>query len=73
MKFSCGHEGEIPRNMGRGKARQHRLEKYFARRCPDCARKAVVNLAFQLTHVGGEPYSKEERLDYIHRHPIGKY
>lgn len=36
MQFSCGHLGPIPRNMGRGKARQKLLVEYFDRLCPGC-------------------------------------
>ena len=37
MRFTCGHEADIPAYMGRGKARERRLSQYFGRRCFICA------------------------------------
>ena len=37
MTFTCGHEGEIPRNMGRGARREARITEYFGRMCMTCA------------------------------------
>lgn len=34
---SCGHEGTVPRNMGRGKARAKRLEQFFGHKCLTCS------------------------------------
>lgn len=33
----CGHLGTVPRNMGRGAARDARIDKYFDRFCRECA------------------------------------
>lgn len=39
-KFAgCNHEGQVPRNMGRGASRQTRLVAYFNRKCLDCTIK----------------------------------
>ena len=34
--FSCGHTAAVPRNMGRGKARERRVAAFFARPCCEC-------------------------------------
>lgn len=34
---SCGHEGSVPRNMGRGKAREKRLAQFFGHKCLACS------------------------------------
>lgn len=40
MKFTCGHEQEDPKNMGRGQSRATRLSKYFDRKCLTCRLEA---------------------------------
>jgi hypothetical protein len=42
MKHTCGHESEIPANMGRGAARQARLDAHYSRPCLDCRRAAIA-------------------------------
>lgn len=68
MSFSCGHEGEVPPNMGRGKAREQRLAKYFGRRCPTCQLQSIKDLAARLTRLDGTPYTAAEQADYVARH-----
>lgn len=49
MKFLCGHDQQEPRNMGRGIARQVRLNEFFSRRCLDCRMKAEDAFEASLT------------------------
>lgn len=65
--FDCGHEGDFPRNMGRGAARTRRLADYFGRRCPSCAIEHLRRYAEALTHVDATPLTPVEREQYIAR------
>ena len=51
--FSCGHEHQEPRNMGRGMARDRRLQEYFSRACLTCALKLVREQVQLLTDSRG--------------------
>lgn len=52
--FTCGHEHQEPRNMGRGMARERRLQAYFARVCLSCALKRVREQVQSLTDQRGD-------------------
>lgn len=39
--FICGHQADIPANMGRGEARAKRVSAYFSRKCFACRVVAV--------------------------------
>ena len=54
-KYNCGHEGELPRNMGRGTARQNRLAAWFGRPCQVCALAHAERFARKLTQPDGTP------------------
>lgn len=76
--YKCGHEGEVPSNMGRGAARLKRLDQYFANCCPTCHRANVEALARKLCvllpgfNENGKRnmrlYTEEEVQSYIAKH-----
>ena len=49
MKFICGHDGQEPRNMGRGLRRQARLAEFFNRKCLACRMAAEDAFEASLT------------------------
>ena len=55
--YACGHEGEIPRFMGRGQARQRRLSVHFCRPCRECRLVRAESYARSLTTMDGRPLS----------------
>ena len=64
--FTCGHQAEEPRFMGRGQARQRRLTAYFNRKCATCSEQAILALYASLT----SPASQEtinKRVDRLRR------
>lgn len=61
MAYKCGHAGEVPRNMGRGAARQKRLARWFRRLCPDCNRARWVAHYAQEHHLDGTPYTADKQ------------
>lgn len=66
--FACGHIGEEPPRMGRGKARQRRLDRHYGRPCYPCRVQAIRERAQTLTHVNGTPYSPAEIQAYVESH-----
>ena len=58
MMFRCGHEVEQP-CLGRGKARERRMEELALQQCEACAKVAVVKYAASLTNSKGEPLPAE--------------
>jgi len=67
MKFSCGHEGETPRDMGRGRARQLRLVCYFDRLCPECHRAKWTAFFAGDHHITGRVYTADEQARAVER------
>jgi hypothetical protein len=55
MTFTCGHDANEPRNMGRGQARIKRLAEYFNRPCLSCASARLIDRMSELTDPRGNP------------------
>jgi hypothetical protein len=78
MTYKCGHEGEVPRNMGRGVARENRLADHFGRNCLACRREAAAQQAAKMSvllpgfDANGKrlmrPYTSEEIAAYVAKH-----
>ena len=62
MNYSCGHEGEIPRNMGRGQARQRRLAAHFGRPCYKCRVQIAIDTHNTLTNTWADIESEAAHL-----------
>ena len=62
--FNCGHTGENPRNMGRGKARALRLEMHYRHKCLECSRAHAIAKAKTYTDLNAHPLIGE-RLEEL--------
>jgi len=52
--YSCGHAGPVPPNMGRGQAREKRLEQWFSRPCLECCLQREKIYQGALTMLDGQ-------------------
>lgn len=60
MVFTCGHTGMTePRNMGRGAARIHRLERFYARPCLNCAKARELEFRSSLSNTRDEAFEQK--------------
>lgn len=66
--YTCGHPGEVPAHMGRGKARLRRLANHFGQKCYPCRILALRARAAKATRVDGTPYTHAEVEGYVARH-----
>ena len=66
-KFTCGHSGDDPRNMGRGGARERRLAEYYGTACFDCRLSSAVASAHRLTDIRGVPLSGQALEQAVQR------